>query len=129
VESVLRCATELELVGPWSLEEGIPSRIPEASPEVVVIADQDPTNEKAVHLATVLMEQYPDLPVICTGLAQNMFRVFSTRSLPARSTDLLDSIHALSGLQSGLNSAARELPIEHSEYRKHGIEKSQRSDS
>jgi DNA-binding NarL/FixJ family response regulator len=128
VESVLRCATELELVGPWSLEEGIPSRIPEADLGVVVIADQDPTNEKAVHLATALMEQYPDLPVICTGLAQNMFRVFSTRTLPARSTDLLDSIHTLSGTQSGLNSAARELPTEHSKSRRDENERSQRSD-
>jgi DNA-binding NarL/FixJ family response regulator len=128
VESVLRCATELELVGPWSLEEGILSRIPEASPEVVVIADQDPTNEKAVHLATALMEQYPDLPVICTRLAQNMFRVFSTHTLPASSTDLLDSIHALSSTQSGLYSAVREPSTEHSKYRRHEIEKSQRSD-
>lgn len=129
VESVLRCATELELVGPWSLEEGISSRIPEASPEVVVIADQDPTNEKALHLATTLMEQYPDMPVICTGLSQNMFRVFSTRTLPARSTDLLDSILALSGLRAGVHSVVRELPIEHSSYQKHKNEKSRRSDS
>jgi len=130
VESVLRCATELELIGPWSLEEEIPSRIPEASPGIIVIADQDPANEKSVHLATALMEQYPDLPVICTGLTQNIFRVFSTRTLPARSTDLLDSIHALADMQSGLKSPARERPAEHSKYRRqaHEIERSQRSD-
>lgn len=128
VESVLRSATELELIGPWSLEEEISSRIPEASPGVVVIADQDPDNEKAVHLATTLMEQYPDLPVICTGLTHNMLRVFSTRTRPARSTDLLDSIHALSSTQSGLHSAARELSTEHAKNRTHEMGKSQRSD-
>jgi DNA-binding NarL/FixJ family response regulator len=116
VESVLRCASELELVGPWGLEEEIPSRIPEAGPGVVVIADPDPTSEKAVHLAIALMEQYPDLPVICTGLAQNMFRVFSTRTLPARSTDLLDSIHRLSGLHPDPNQAARKPTVEDAEY-------------
>lgn len=127
VESVLRCAAELEMVGPWGLEEDI-SRIPEASPGVVVIAGQDPSNEKAVHLAIALMEQYPDLPVICTGLGQSMFRVFSTRTLPASSTDLLDSIHALSDMQTSLKSAARKLPTEHSKYQRHEIERSQRSD-
>ena len=95
MEMVLRRATGIEVIGPWDLDDTVCSRIPEADPHVVVIAEEDPNNEKSVYLAATIMEQYPDLSVICMGLAENVFRVFSTKTLPARSTDLLEAILGL----------------------------------
>jgi len=94
MEAVLRQDKDVELIGPWSLADSIYSRIRKADPDVVVIADKDP-QEITVRLATAIIEKYPDISVICTGLAQNNFRVFSTQTLPARGLDLLEAIHTL----------------------------------
>ncbi len=94
MERVLR-AGEVELIGPWDLSEDICARIGEVQPNVVVVADEDARGEESVRLTTAIMEQYPELPVIRTGLTENVVRVHSTYILPARGADLLETIRNL----------------------------------
>lgn len=95
VERILRAAEEVELIGPWEAREDIRSRIPAADPGVVVIVDEDSQDEEAVLLTASILEKYPELPVIRASLTENIFRVFSTHSHPARGNDLLETIRNL----------------------------------
>lgn len=129
MESLLLHAEDIELIGSWNLDEGVSTRISETTPDVVVIADKDPSNEKAIHLATVLIEKYPGLSVICAELTQKNFRVFSTRILPARGMDLLEAIHSLPARDSVSIEAARGFSVNNPENLKHDTDQNQRSSS
>ncbi len=95
MEMVLRGEKEMELLGPWNLgDQDICQRLAEAKPSVVVIADEDLQSESATELTKSILEQYPELSVIRTGLSENVFRLFSTHTLPARGADLLETIRS-----------------------------------
>lgn len=95
METILRAAADVELVGPWELGEEVCQRIAEARPNVVVIADEESQEEVVAHLTSAIIEQYPELSVIRAGLNENVFRVFSTHTLLARGADLLETIRNL----------------------------------
>lgn len=95
LEAILRAETDVELVGPWVFGEEICSRIPEANPSVVLIVDEDSQSEASADLTSAVMEAYPNLPIIRAGLTENVVRVHSTHILPARGTDLLETIRNL----------------------------------
>lgn len=95
METVLRAAKDMEMIGPWELGEDVCQRIAAARPNVVVIADEDPQNSAVTSLTAAIIEQYPELSVIRTGLNENILRIFSTHTLPARGADLLETIRNL----------------------------------
>jgi DNA-binding NarL/FixJ family response regulator len=93
METILRAESDMELVGPWNLgDQDICARLLDVHPSVVVIADENLQSEAATELTRSLIEQYPELSVIRTALNENVFRIFSTHTLPARGTDLLENI-------------------------------------
>jgi len=102
IESILRAAQEVELIGPWSLAEDICQRIAEAHPNVVVIAGDD-LPDQAASLTLTIIEQFPEVTVIRTGVNENVLRVYSTHTLPARVTNLLDAIRKLASLTPGVD--------------------------
>ncbi|GAB4494646.1 MAG: hypothetical protein Fur0016_17490 [Anaerolineales bacterium] len=95
METILRAEADVELIGPWALGEEVCPRITEASPDVVVIVDEDLQSEASVNLTSVIMETYPELPLLRAGLTENVVRVVSTHILPARGADLLETIRHL----------------------------------
>lgn len=107
VERILRGSDEVELIGPWSLHEDVCGRIGEILPNVVVVADEDVRHEESLRLVTALMEQFPELPVIRAKLSENVVRVFSAHLLPARGTDLLETICNLPIVSVGKSSNER----------------------
>jgi len=95
LESLLLKAGDLALIGPWNLNEDICDRMTDLSLNVVIIADEDPNSEEIVKLTNTVMQRYPDLPVIRTGLTHNMFYIVETHALPARGSDLIETIRGL----------------------------------
>src|SRR3990172_1109898 len=95
METILRAEADVELVGLWDVEGDVCQRIPEARPHVVVIVDEDSRSERITHLTSAIIEVYPELSVIRAGLNENVFRVFSPHSHPARGPDLLETIRNL----------------------------------
>ncbi|MBK9207488.1 MAG: hypothetical protein IPL71_03940 [Anaerolineales bacterium] len=84
---------DIELIGLWKLGDmDICERLLEAKPSVVVIADENLQNETADELTRSIIEQYSELSVIRTGLSENVFRIVSTHTLPARGDNLLETI-------------------------------------
>lgn len=109
METILRAAEDVELIGPWVLGEDVCQRIGEACPNIVVIADEESQNEAVARLTASVLEQYPDLSVIYTGLNENVFRVFSTHTLPARGADLLETIRNLPPMDFDGNSSQSKI--------------------
>ena len=54
---------------------------------MVLVAQEDYANQIISSLSTQFLEQHPDIPVICVGLADNVVRVYTSSALPARSQD------------------------------------------
>lgn len=91
----MRSEEEVELIGPWNLgDQDIVERLVEARPSVVVIADERLQNEKAAELTTTIIEKHPEISMIRTALSENVIRIVSTHTLPARGDNLLETIHS-----------------------------------
>ena len=93
MEMILRAEKDIELVGPWNLgDQDICQRVLEVKPSVVVIADEDSQSKIAAELSKSIIEQNSELSVIRAGLSENVFRIVSTHTLPARGDNLLETI-------------------------------------
>ena len=93
METILRAEKEAELIGPWRLDDkDIEKRLVEVNPSVIVIADENLQSEVAAELTKTIIESHPEISVIRTALNENVFRIVSTHTLPARGEDLLETI-------------------------------------
>lgn len=102
METILRAEDGIELVGPWKLDDqDIPSRLLEEQLSVVVIADDNLQSEAAAELTKAIIEQCPKLSVIRTGLSENVFRIVSTHTVPARGDNLLETIRSCIQTETG----------------------------
>lgn len=95
IETVLRAAEHVELIGPWRLGTDVCLKITKVSPDVVLIVDTDSQSEDSANLTSIIMRAHPRLPVIRAGLTENVVRVHSTHIVPARGTDLIETIRNL----------------------------------
>jgi len=94
MEMILRAEKNVEVIGPWDLyDPEICTRLDEIGPAVVVIADENLQSETAAELTKSIIEQHPEISVIRTALNENVFRIVSTNTLPARGDNLLETIH------------------------------------
>ncbi|RIK49106.1 MAG: hypothetical protein DCC57_12905, partial [Chloroflexi bacterium] len=80
------------LIGPWPLDRQALARLAEEAPDVVLVAE----GETPDALSVQILEHYPDLPVVRIGLSQNVVRLYSSRTIPAHSTALIETIRSLS---------------------------------
>ena len=93
MEMILRAEKDIELVGPWNLgDQDICRGLLDVKPSAVVIADENLQSETAAELTKSIIEHYPEISVIRTSLNENIFRIFSARTLPARGDNLLETI-------------------------------------
>lgn len=110
MEAILRAEAEVELIGPWTLDDqNIFERLVEARPSVVVIADERLQNEKAAELMATIIGKHPKISMIRAALSENVFRIVSTNTLPARGDNLLETIHScIARTQAADKSVDRE---------------------
>ena len=103
MEMILRAAKDMELIGPWDLNDrDICRRLPEVRPSMVVIADESLQGKVATELTQSIIEQYPEVSVIRAGLSENVFRIFSTHTLPAQGAKLIETIRSCTAGTRGL---------------------------
>lgn len=111
LEHILRNAADVELIGTWNFEDTILSHLAEQMPDLLVMTEEEPPGDQATVLTAKILETFPDLPIIRVTLAQNVFRVYTSRMLPARRRDLIDVIQMLSA--QGVQSELDDIPDEH----------------
>jgi DNA-binding NarL/FixJ family response regulator len=106
MEMILRAAEDMELIGPWNLnDQDICRRLPEVRPSMVVIADESLQGKVATELTQSIIEQYPEVSVIRAGLSENVFRIFSTHTLPAQGAKLIETIRSCTAGTRGLTGS------------------------
>jgi len=99
LERILGQLEDIELVGPWELGADVLTRLPEAMPDIALIAQEGEESENVASLTSQILERYPDLPIARIGLMENVIRVYASQTLPARSADLIDVIRSLPAYQ------------------------------
>ena len=95
IERLLRQMEDVELIGPWDLNTELVSRFPEATPDIVLMVEEGTHTEVTGALINQILEQHPELPVVYVGMQQNTIRLYTSRALPARATELVDLIRSL----------------------------------
>ena len=95
LEHILGGLEDVELIGPRALDPQVLSRLSDEAPDIVLIAEQEGKRDSVAFLITQILERYPDLPVVRIGLEQNTVRIYTSRTLPARSADLIEAIRSL----------------------------------
>lgn len=107
---LLRDKEDVVLVGPLPLEGFRSADLPQYAPDLVLVAGQDADDPEASALLVNLLHAFPDLPIAHIGLtAGNTVRVYTSRTLPASSADLLSMIRSLPVRNTGRDKASPEL--------------------
>lgn len=106
--SLLKEVGGFELFGPMDPTEDIFGCLDEVKPDVIVMADEDSNSEGVVELTNKIMRGYPELPIIRTGLTRNLIYIVETHALPARGTDLIETIRGLPVAQIPQKSASKD---------------------
>lgn len=106
---LLRDKEEVVLIGPLPLEGFRCADLPQHAPDLVLVAGQDADDPGASALLLELLQAFPDLPIAHIGLSGgNTVRVYTSRTLPASSADLLTMIRSLPVRNTGQDKASPE---------------------
>lgn len=98
LEHTLNTAQDVDLIGSWTLDNRVLTRLSKDTPDILMIAEEEPPSEKVVRLTAQILEAFPNLPIIQVTLARNELRIYTSQTLPARSVDLIDLIRHLPAL-------------------------------
>lgn len=86
----------MELLGPMDLiDEDVCGCLSELRPHAVILVEEGEYRTNIPHLTTMILQRFPELPIIRAGLDQNIVRVFSAHTLPGSSADLVETIMSL----------------------------------
>ena len=92
---LLRDAEDVKLIGPWVWDDFSLASVSDVAPNVVIIAEDDDVYERTTTLIIHLLQAHPELFVFHIALCRATVRVYSIRTLPARSDDLIEAIRSL----------------------------------
>jgi DNA-binding NarL/FixJ family response regulator len=95
LEHTLRHFEDVEIVGAWALDDQVWSLLAAHTPDLLIIAEQEPLCEKSMQMTGQILDAYPSLAVIRVTLDQNVIHIYTTQTLPARSAELIDLIRQL----------------------------------
>ncbi|MEJ2707568.1 MAG: hypothetical protein P8074_08145 [Anaerolineales bacterium] len=95
LEHILSNARDVELIGAWDFTEVTIPQLAEQAPDLLVMTEGESPQDQSTVLTAKILASLPDLPIIRVALEQNVFRVYTSRMLPARQADLLDVIQLL----------------------------------
>ncbi|MDI6696696.1 MAG: hypothetical protein QME21_16735 [Anaerolineales bacterium] len=95
LEHLLRGLDDVQLLGPWVLDQRVLARLAAHSPQIILLAMPDELPEHSIQIIGQIMERFPELPLIQVYLEKNIVRFHSAQTLPARSAELIDLIRNL----------------------------------
>jgi len=100
LERLLGGLAEVDILGPWVIDDTAIQHLEASLPQIVVIADEnigDPNlySHQVSLLTAQILEKYEGLPVLQVFLEHNQVRIFNSHTVPARSEDLIKAIRNL----------------------------------
>ncbi len=104
LQNLLGKFLDMNILGPWAIDEVAMQHLTTQSPDIVVIADESiGENGLQPHSAALLtaqiLEKYAGLPVVQVFLEPNQMRIYNSQTVPARGADLIEAIRNL-GIQA-----------------------------
>ena len=95
LQAILSGEEDVELIGPWQPERQMLAQVVEAAPDVIIVAEEDKVAATTAALTAEILAQCPSIPVIRVGLAHSVVQLYTSSTLPARSSDLMRAIRSL----------------------------------
>ena len=92
VACILRQVEDVELIGPWAVDDWTLTRLSDIAPDVVLVAEPEGECDNEAFVTSEILEHYVDLPVVRICLSDTAMRVHSARKMPASSAALLEVI-------------------------------------
>ncbi len=97
LEHLLGKLVDVEILGPWSMDETAIYHLDPQLPDLVVIAGNRPGDysagaQQAALLTARILEIHVGLPVVQVMLDDNQVRIYNSHTIPARSADLIEII-------------------------------------
>jgi len=100
LQNLLSKLLDVNILGPWIIDELALQQLSTQLPDIVVIADEsigenDPQSHGAARLTAQILENYVGLPVVQVLLELNQVRIYNSQTIPARGADLIEAIRNL----------------------------------
>jgi hypothetical protein len=100
LEHLLGKLADVEILGPWVIDESSVGHLDLELPDIVVITgekigDNVSTDQSAALLTVQILEKFDGLPVVQVLLEQNQVRIYNSHSIPASSSHLIEAIRGL----------------------------------
>jgi len=95
LEHLLGSLPDVELVVSRNPDDPTLERLFACAPDLLLIAQEEPTNQRLASLTAQVLEVYPNLPIIRLELEHNVFHLYTSQTLPARTADLVEAIRRL----------------------------------
>lgn len=93
LERIFQKLDEVELIQFQCADfDAIEQYLTDQKPQVVVIAGQD-EDDFSDHLIASLLKRCRDVPIVWIGIENNVMRVYTARTVPASSNQLIAAIH------------------------------------
>jgi hypothetical protein len=123
LEHILGNASDVELLGRWEFVDPtlpqLAALLEEQSPDLLVIAEEELTHDRIACLTAEILEAIPDLTIIYVTPDQNIFRIYTSQSLPARRAELIEAIRNLPDRPVRLPETSPDLAPKEDKSEKH----------
>jgi hypothetical protein len=104
LEHILAHASDVELIGCWDFDEPVVSRLKMHTPDILVIASDELPSEHTTCLTAEVMEALPELTILHATPSRNVLRIYTSHTLPARQSELMNVIRNLAIQSSALGA-------------------------
>ncbi len=95
LEYLLANASDVELIGCWDFDEPVVSRLKAQTPDILVVASDEFPSEHTTCLTAEVMDALPELTILHATPSQNVLRIYTSHTLPARQSELMNVIRNL----------------------------------
>lgn len=92
LERILDGLEDVQVVGVRPLDMSAATPLPENPPDLLLIADEEPSGELVTTLTVRYLEAFPNLPIVRVKLDRSILQLYTSQTLPARVTDLVEII-------------------------------------
>ena len=95
IQYTLQGIDDLEVDGPWVIDDQALDRLANGCPDLVIIAEGQQQSDADPTLTTKILETYPDLPIFRITLHETLLRMYSSHTTHASSAELIEIIRKL----------------------------------
>ena len=92
IEDILKRQGDIEVLGPYAMTNDAVSHTKALGPDLVVIADESPTDTALVAL---ILQVHPELPIINVGLEESRVQIYKSERVAATAASFLATIRSL----------------------------------